>query len=212
MLIASAQLIIYANGMIMERLFLSGDPRDSERYRLAFATSFGHLFAPQRVGPGIPDAGSASEYIDALRRLGVIDAASIVVVLVSRMAHASRRVDWEIAAGLEPEPPDAAGLLGIMLPEVPRRIAHEGTGLAVPFFDYGDMPPRLADNVKSGYARIYDWNWLCADEARVAEAARVAAAWRRERAHLIDNSRVCLTADLPLTPEFSGNRERRRRV
>lgn len=191
------------------KLFVSANQGEADRYRLAFENAFGHLFVPKPPLPADLDSGSADAYIAALRRQGLIDATTCVVVLVSRLAHASRRVDWEIAAALEQEA--AAALLGVMLPDMPRRMPAQGAAPGVPFFDYKDMPPRLADNVKSGYVRIYDWTWLCSDERRVVDALSAGAATRRERSQLIDNSRPRLTNDLPLPAVmYPAQRERRR--
>ena len=180
------------------KLFVCCDHGDAETYRLAFEQAFGHLFAPGSPPPAYLEASSAEAYAEDLRRLRLIEAATLMVVLVSRNARVSRRIDWEIATGLERNGDGpAAALLGIMLPDMPRRMAPEGAAPGVPFFDYQDMPPRLADNVRSGYARIYDWGWLCADERRVIDALSVAAASRREQPQRVDNGRPRLTRDLP---------------
>lgn len=199
--------------MKTERLFVSCELGDAESYRLAFEQAFGHLFSALASRPAYLDSRSADAYSEDLHRLGLIDAATCIVVLVSRNAHSSRRIDWEIASGLQrDESGVAAALLGIMLPEVPRRMAPQGAAPGVPFFDYKEMPPRLADNVRSGYARIYDWTWICADEVRVGEALAAAAVARRERTHLLDNSRQRLTKDLPAVIAYTAQRERRRRI
>ena len=198
--------------MMADRLYFSCDPGEADAYRAAFEKSFGHLFVARVSALNELPGDTAARYIEALRRGGFIDSSMVVVVLVSRGTPASRRIDWDIAAGLEPDAQGrVAGLLGIMLPDVPRRVADDAGPLPVPFFDYSSMPPRLADNVKSGYARIYDWHWLCSDEARVVEALRFAQATQQQRAQYADNSRLRLTYDLPFAVRaVAPDRERRR--
>ncbi len=199
----------------MEKLYLSCHPTEAGACLAGFEAAFGHLFDARPGRSGDLDSASASAYIETIRRLGLIDAVTVVVVLVSRNSRASRRIDWEIAAALSADGAGrgAAALFAIMLPDLPRRRPRAAEGSAAPFFEYQTMPPRLADNVRSGYARIYDWNWLCADEARVATALVAARARQRQATRLIDNRRRLLTNDLP-TPaaDLGGSRERRRQA
>ena len=74
---------------------------------------------------------------------------SVVVVLVGPNTRKRKHVDWEIYAGLRSSINGNSGLLGILLPEFPLTIDNK--------YSYDDLPRRLADNVKSGYAKIYTW-------------------------------------------------------
>ena len=198
----------------MEKLFLSCHAPEAGAYLAAFESSFGHLFAPRPARTGDLEATSADAYIETMRRLHLVDSATIVAVLVSRSSRASRRIDWEIAAALRSDGADGpAALFAVMLPEIPRRPPRDEDRAAAPFFEYDTMPPRLADNVRSGYARIYDWNWLCTDESRVATALDAARSRQRLAMPLIDNRRSFMVSDLPLPGAGAAPaRERRRQA
>ncbi|MBR4330820.1 MAG: TIR domain-containing protein, partial [Candidatus Riflebacteria bacterium] len=79
-----------------------------------------------------------------------ISDSSVVVVLVGPNTRRRKHVDWEIYAGLKPSINGNSGLIGVLLPEFPL--------LPLNNFNYSDLPARLADNNKSGYANIYTWN------------------------------------------------------
>ena len=195
----------------MEKLFLSCHAPEADTYLAAFELSFGHLFAPRPARTGDLESTSADAYIETMRRLHLVDSSTIVAVMVSRSSRGSRRIDWEIAAALGSDGTDGpAALFAVMLPDVPRRPPRAEDRSAAPFFEYETMPPRLADNVKSGYARIYDWSWLCAEESRVATALEAARSRQRLATQLIDNRRSLLITDLP-TPASGGPAWDRRR-
>jgi hypothetical protein len=112
----------------------------------------------------------------------------VVVVLVGPKTYCRKHVDWEISAGLNKKVGGYSGLLGILLPEFPLTDDNE--------YYYDDLPARLADNAKSGYARIYTWNYLCVSEDRVRDAIETAFQEKDEKSHLIQNARKQLQRNL----------------
>ena len=72
------------------------------------------------------------------------------MVLVGAITKKRKHVDWEIYAGLRGSINGNAGLIGVLLPSFPISFYEEN--------NYANYPARLADNVKSGYAEIYNWN------------------------------------------------------
>lgn len=68
-----------------------------------------------------------------------ITGTSVTVVLIGRNTGGRRFVDWEIIDTLNKE----HGLVGILAPDVPREQAW--------------LPPRLQDNIRSGYAKCYGY-------------------------------------------------------
>jgi len=104
-----------------------------------------------------------------------ITGTSVVVVLVGLKTSGRKHVDWEISAALSKKVDEYSGLLGISLPD---RKSW-----------YDEIPPRLTDNVKTGYAKVYTWDLVCASESRIKSAIEEAFQNRIDKADKIDNSR-----------------------
>jgi len=131
------------------KVFISFYHHDDENYRRVFEQTFSNVFINKSVQPGAINTEVSTEYIRRLIREGFLDDASVVVVLVGPNTKSRKHVDWEIAAALHPQVGGRSGLVGLLLPTFP---------LANNQYQYDDLPPRLADNVKSGYANVYTWN------------------------------------------------------
>ncbi|HEV2852018.1 MAG TPA: TIR domain-containing protein [Thermoanaerobaculia bacterium] len=118
--------------------------------------------------------------------------ALVTIVLIGSETHTRKFVDWEIAASLKERHghhPDLsrgpAGLLGVVLPT---SSTEQRRG-----FDHSIIPPRLADNLRSGYAKLYSWKQISNPKScyRALVSAIVAASGREaERIDRIDNSRA----------------------
>jgi len=167
------------------KVFISYYHKEDEYYRNRFEELFGHLFINKSVKPGDIDTDISDEYIKRLIQQKYITDASVVLVLVGPKTHCRKHVDWEISAGLMKKVGGYSGLLGLCLPTHP---------------DYGKdkfnpdiVPPRLVDNIKSGYAKLYDWT---EDEQKIKKWIEDAFNARIEKAELIDNSR----------PQFKRNK------
>ena len=112
---------------------------------------------------------------------------SVTIVMVGRCTWARKYVDWEIASTLRDDPVNRrSGLMGICLPSISD--LPESTLLKM-------LPPRLADNLNSGYANVYRYpktieelqGWIDdAYNARLGRANRV-----DNRGELFLNNRSC---------------------
>jgi len=166
-------------GDTRHKVFISYYHKDDEYYRNRFEELFGHLFINKSVESCDIDTDVSTEYIKRLIQQNYITDTSVLVVLVGAKTYCRKHVDWEISAALSKKVGGYSGLLGLCLPTHP---------------DYGkdrynadNVPPRLVDNLKSGYAKFYDW---IEDGAKIKILIDEAFNNRIEKAHLIDNSRL----------------------
>jgi len=75
--------------------------------------------------------------------------ATVTVVLIGKDTWKRKHVDWEIGSSIrDTQFNPRAGLLGIILPTYPRKNKE---------YNPSTIPPRLYDNIKCGYAKIYEW-------------------------------------------------------
>ncbi len=160
------------------RVFISYYHYDDEHWRDRFAYLFSHIFMNTSVNPGDIDPDLSDEYIKALIQKNYISDASVLIVLVGSKTYCRKHVDWEISAALMKKVGKYSGLLGLLLPTYPGYERNE--------YDPGTIPPRLLDNVGSGYAELHRWT---EDEARVRSFIEEAFNNRIKKADLIANSR-----------------------
>ncbi len=172
----------------MHKVFISYYHKDDQWDRDRFEKQFGHLFISKSVKPGDIDSELSTNYIKKLIQEGYISGSSVVIVLVGKKTRCRKHVDWEISAGLNSKVRGYSGLIGILLPDFP--LSADGK------YKYDDIPARLADNVKTRFAKIYPWNWLCAYESRLTDAIETAFDDRVTKSGKIDNSRKQLGRNL----------------
>lgn len=167
----------------MPDIFLSYDSSD-EYWRARFDDVFGHSH-PCRVvrADAMPTDGGL--YAHELRDKGYLTPETVLLVLIGPRTYSSRKVDWEVAAALHDGDTRPAGILAVRLP------THE---------DYRKgkvnarrIPHRIADNLRSGFLKLYDWTESDRElENRLYAALKDA----RGRAHLVQNSRALMERDL----------------
>ncbi|MCC7331925.1 MAG: TIR domain-containing protein [Flavobacteriales bacterium] len=76
---------------------------------------------------------------------------TVTVVLIGQETWQRKHVDWEISSSIRHTQYNSrSGLLGILLPNHP----NFGSDKYNPHI----IPPRLYDNIKCGFAQLYDWN------------------------------------------------------
>jgi len=167
------------------KLFISYYHYDDQYYRNEFERLFGHLFINKSVEEGDIDTDVSDEYIKRLIRENYISDASVVVVLCGPNTWKRKHVDWEIYAGLDKKANGYSGLLGIHLPTHPDYQNDK--------YNPNNIPPRLADNLKTKFASIIDWT----TNEEVIKKWVQKAFDNRINSDLIDNSR----------PQFKYNRE-----
>lgn len=164
------------------KVFISYYHKDDQYYKEEFERLFGSLFINKSVQDGDINTDVSTEYIKRLIQKDFITDTSVIVVLLGPNTYGRKHVDWEISAALSKKVGGYSGLIGICLPEHPDYNKQQ--------FSEDVIPPRLVDNIKSGYAKWYDWttntqsirNWI-----NDAYNARV------ERKDKIDNTRIQMT-------------------
>ena len=139
------------------------------------------------VQTGDIDADNSDQYIKQLIQQDYIGDASVVMVLLGPKTKCRKHVDWEISAGLNTKVRGASGLLGVLLPEFPLSAEDK--------YQYDDLPARLADNVKSEFAKIYTWSWITEYESRLTNIVEEAFNSRVDLEDRIDNSRLQMQRD-----------------
>ena len=76
---------------------------------------------------------------------------TVTVVLVGAETWQRKHVDWEIGSSIRnTQYNPRSGLLGIILPSYPRLNPRN--------YDPYTIPPRLYDNIKCDFAKIYNWS------------------------------------------------------
>lgn len=167
------------------KLFISYYHKDDEYYRNRFETLFSHLFINKSVKMGDIVTDVSTEYVKRLIQLNYLSDTSVLVVLIGAKTYCRKHVDWEISAALSKKVGGYTGLVGLILPSHP---------------DYGkdtyssdNIPSRLAENLASGYAKLYDWS-----ENTESLKMRIDSAFnsKKSSSHLIKNT----------SPQFQRNR------
>lgn len=161
------------------KVFISFYHHDDQKYKDYIDKYLSTNIINKSVKNGEYDSDNSDEYIKRLIREEKISDSSVVIVLVGPNTKRRKHVDWEIYAGLSPSINGNAGLVGIMLPEMPTSLDGK--------YYYDDMPKRLADNIKSQYSDFYTWDYAIRHFDSIIERAFDT---RIERKKLIDNSRL----------------------
>ncbi len=170
---------MYYSSLSKHKVFISYYHNDDEYYRNRFEEVFGDLFINKSVHLGDIETDLGDEYIKRLIQQGYISDSSVVLVLVGAKTYCRKHVDWEMSAGLMKKVGNYSGLLGICLPTHPdyRKDSYNSE----------ITPPRLVDNLKTKYAKYYDWT---EDRAKMKEWIENAFNARVEQSDSIDNSRL----------------------
>lgn len=160
------------------KVFISFYHHDDQGYKNYIDRYLSNNIINKSVMNGEYSTDNSDEYIKRLIREDKISDSSVVVVLVGPNTKNRKHVDWEIYAGLRSSIHGNSGLVGILLPELRRTEKGE--------YYYSDIPARLADNIQSGYANCYDWDYAVKNFDSIIEEAFNN---RNSRRGLIDNSR-----------------------
>ncbi len=161
----------------IHKVFLCFHHHD-EYYKGRFEKLFGNIFINRSVMPNEINTDVSAEYIKRLIREDYITYSSVMVVLIGQRTYCRKHVDWEISAALNNKVGGYSGLLGLCLPDRSDYLSKT--------FNPETVPPRLVDNVISGYAKIYNWT---EDISSIKEWIDEAFQNRISKANKIDNSR-----------------------
>lgn len=158
-------IFAYESLLVKHKVFISYYHHDDQYYKDYIVTRFGNQFINKSVNIGEYNSENSDEYIKRLIREDKITDSSVVVVLVGPNTKNRKHVDWEIYAGLRDSVNSCSGLVGILLPTF--SVGYDYT------YNLGDLPARLADNVQSGFAKVYMWNYAINNfSSIIAEAYR----------------------------------------
>lgn len=140
----------YCNNVTKHKVFVSYYHSDDQVYKNYIYDNFKDKIINKSVMNNDINSDNGDEYIKRLIREDYISDSSVVVVLVGKNTKTRKHVDWEIYAGLRGSINGNSGLIGILLPEMEN---YNNT------YSYEDIPSRLADNIKSGYSKMYNWDY-----------------------------------------------------
>lgn len=134
------------------KIFVSYHHENDQNYRDLFenmlSTSEIAIIRSVKIGD-IDDQNLSDERIRQIIRDQYLRDPTVTIVLVGTDTWKRKHIDWEIGSSIRnTDKNPRAGLLGILLPSHPN--FNKGK------FTPGLIPPRLYDNYKCGYAKIYD--------------------------------------------------------
>lgn len=133
------------------KTFVSYYHHDDQIYKEKFENLFGDLIVSKSVGKDDIDSDNSDEYVKQLIQKGYLSDTTVLVVLIGPKTKCRMHVDWEISGALNLKVGDNyAGLIGILLPDHPDFGPDKS-------YNPANLPKRLAANLDSGYANLYDW-------------------------------------------------------
>ncbi len=165
-------------------IYLAYDSSD-EYWRIRFDDVFGQEFHCKMISPGDIDTSDGNTFIQWLHQKDFINSDTVVIVLMGPKAFSSKKLDWEIAAALEKKGARPGGVVPIRLPN---HQDHRQKSV-----NPKRIPVRVADNLKSGYLKLYDWTESRGELEKWIYAAHKDA---RNRGHLVKNSRTLMERDM----------------
>ncbi len=160
-------------------VFISYHHGNDEHHKKKFESLFSNIYdilESKSVNDGDIDPNEDTEIVRQKIRDNFIRTASVTVVLVGSETWKRKHVDWEISSSIRDTKLNSrTGLLGIILPTYP-----------YPKNSYSShtIPPRLHDNIKCGFAKIYNWS----DNPNEVQKW-IHEAFKRRKENLPDNSR-----------------------
>jgi hypothetical protein len=152
---------------VQHRVFVSyhhaNDQASRDAFEGLFALHYGVIIL-KSVQIGEIPPGLDTDHVRAKIRDEYLRDSTVTVVLIGAQTWQRRHVDWEISSSIrQTKLSSRSGLLGILLPTHP--------GYYTEGCYAGIIPPRLVDNQKCGYAKIYNWSTHPAQVAVWIQAA-----------------------------------------
>lgn len=149
--------LLYGNGglaPLRHKVFVSyHHSTGDQKYRNDFERLFAErheIMVSKSVQIGDIDPNLASDSIRQKIRDEYLRGSTVTVVLIGPETWQRKHVDWEIGASIRHTQYNSrSGLLGIILPTYPRNDPSK--------YNQYTIPPRLNDNIESGFAKIYNW-------------------------------------------------------
>jgi len=163
---------------LKHKVFISFHSKDMY-YKERFESLFGHIFINKSVKFGGIDSDLNDSYVKRLIREDYLTDSSVCIVLVGPETYCRKHVDWEIAAALSKKAGGYSGLVGLCLPN------HSDFYRDV--YNPDIVPSRLVDNLKSGYASLYNWT---EEEEAIRQRVELAFENRISKMDKIQNWRI----------------------
>ena len=138
----------------VHKVFVSYHHENDQKYRNDFEELFHddyQIFISKSVQIGDIDPNLKTDTVRQKIRNEYLSDSTVTVVLIGLETWKRKHIDWEISSSLRhTESNPRSGLIGILLPTHPSY--NQKT------CDPHTIPPRLYDNQKNGFAKIYDWS------------------------------------------------------
>lgn len=135
------------------RVFVSYYHDEDQDYREQFEDWFSDIYVSESVEMGDIDDNLPPERIHQIIREKYLRDSTVTVVLVGKHTWQRKFVDWEIGSSIRHTKNNPrSGLLGILLPTYPRPPGKPD------HYCIHTIPPRLYDNIKCCFAKIYNWS------------------------------------------------------
>ncbi|MBS1575215.1 MAG: TIR domain-containing protein [Bacteroidetes bacterium] len=136
------------------KTFISYHHANDEQYKIAFKKIFADIhdiIVPWDVEIGDIDPNQKTDTIKRKIRDEYLRDSTVTVVLIGTQTWQRKHVDWEISSSIrDTQFNPRSGLLGIFLPSYPLTADNK--------YNQHTIPPRLYDNVKCGFAKLYKWS------------------------------------------------------
>ena len=136
------------------KVFVSYHHDNDQSYKDYFKTLFADIYdtmVSKSVEDGDYHPNLKTDTIRQKIRDKNLRDSTVTVVLVGAETWKRKHVDWEIGSSIrQTQYNSRSGLLGIILPTYP--------GFATNTYDPHTIPPRLYDNIKCGFTKIYNWS------------------------------------------------------
>ncbi|PIT67374.1 TIR domain-containing protein [Snodgrassella alvi] len=156
------------NDIPKHKVFLSFHHQDDscrKKFEKEFSQEFNSIFVNCSVSDGEIDPKNSTATIRREIRDNFISDSTVTIVLIGSSTWKRKHVDWEIGYSLTQTSKNSrSGLIGILLPS-PNYEPHlelkcisdaKKTENCVTYTPC-NIPPRLYDNIQSGYAKIYNY-------------------------------------------------------
>lgn len=136
------------------KVFVSYHHANDQIWREKFERLFADIYdiiVSKSVQIGDIDPNLPADRIRQIIRDEYLRDTTVTVVLVGTETWKRKHVDWEIGASIrDTRYNPRSGLLGLFLPSHPD-YGHDKYNKCI-------ISPRLYDNAKCGFAKLYDWN------------------------------------------------------
>lgn len=138
-----------ANLETRHKVFVSFHHKLDEKWKIKFADKFSSILIPKWVNNNEINSELSTDYIKRIIQEDYISSSTITVVLIGNETYLRKHVDWEISASISSKVGGRSGLLGLILPS--------RKDYSTKKYEPNTIPQRLYDNVKTEYAKIYNW-------------------------------------------------------